>query len=286
MVGIRNCKTRSAPVRSLAMMVGTTFANYTVVQRLNHGGMADVYLVTDSQDRRFALRVLLPELRFHWRERRRFRWGCAVNRHFDHPNIVHIFDDGKFRGLRYCVIEYVAGPNLKECILRADPQLRPQRQKLLTGLAAGLAHIHDRGYLHLDFKPENVLTTLTYDPKIIDFDLAIPRPDRPKKAAKLSGTPIYLAPEQILRQPVDERADIFAFGLTAYEMMTGKKPITGNTLDEVISKYANFDQHLKPPRTHAPDIMPGLERVILKCLAKDVTRRYPSMGLVLRDLQS
>ena len=286
MGGIRNCKTQSAPLRSTALMVGTTFANYTVVQRLNHGGMADVYLVTDNQDRRFALRVLLPELRFHWKERRRFRWGSAVNRQLDHPNIVHLFEDGKFRGLRYCVIEYVAGPNLKECILRADPQLRPHRQKLLIGMAAGLAHIHDRGYLHLDFKPENVLTTLTYDPKIIDFDLAIPRPNRPKKAAKLSGTPIYLAPEQILRQPVDERADIFAFGLTAYEMMTGKKPITGNTLDEVISKYANFDQYLKPPRTHAPDILPGLERIILKCLAKDVTRRYPSMGLVLRDLQS
>ena len=267
-------------------MLGSTFANYTVLERLNHGGMADVYLVADAQERRVALRILLPELRFHWKERRRFRWGCDVTRQLDHPNVVHLFEDGKFRGLRYCVIEYIAGPNLKECILRADPQLRPNRQKLLTGMAAGLAHIHDRGFLHLDFKPENILTTLTYDPKIIDFDLAIPRPARPKKAATLSGTPAYLAPEQILRQPVDERADIFAFGLTAYEMLTGKKPITGNTFEEVIGKYANFDQHLKPPRTHAPDIAPGLERVILKCLAKDVTRRYPSMGLVLRDLQS
>ena len=85
---------------------------------------------------------------------------------------------------------------------------------------------------------------------------------------------------------MDERADIFTFGLTAYEMLTGKKPITGDTLDEVIQKYANFDQYLKSPRTHAPDISPNLERVILKCLEKDVTRRYPSMGFVLRDLQS
>ncbi len=266
--------------------VGTTFANYSVLERLNHGGMADVYLITDANGRRFALRVLLPELRFHWKERRRFHWGCSVNQRFEHPNVVQLFTEAKFRGLRYSILELVEGPNLKECILRADPQLRTHRLKLLTGMADGLAHIHDRGFLHLDFKPENVLTTWTYDPKIIDFDLAIPRPARPKTTDKLSGTPTYLAPEQILRQPVDERADIFTFGLTAYEMLTGKKPITGDTLDEVIQKYANFDQYLKSPRTHAPDISPNLERVILKCLEKDVTRRYPSMGFVLRDLQS
>ena len=170
-------------------MVGTTFANYTVVERLNHGGMADVFLIADAKDQRFALRVLLPELRFHWRERRRFRWGCSVNRRFDHPNVVHLFEEGKFRGLRYAVLEHVEGPNLKECILRADPQLRPNRLKLLTGMAAGLSHIHERGFLHLDFKPENVLTTWTYDPKIIDFDLAIPRPDRPTNLSRARTNP-------------------------------------------------------------------------------------------------
>ncbi|MEI8315657.1 MAG: serine/threonine-protein kinase [Verrucomicrobiota bacterium] len=267
-------------------MVGTTFAGYSVLERLNHGGMSDVYLIADASDRRFVLRVLLPELRFRWTARRRFRWGCSVNQQLSHPNIVRLCAEGKFRGLWYSVLEYVEGPNLKECIIRADPQLRPNRLKLLIGMAAGLAQIHERGFVHLDFKPENILTTKTYEAKIIDFDLAIARPDRPKKAAKLSGTPLYLAPEQILRQPVDERADIFAFGLTAYEMLTGKKPITGNTLAEVIQKYSNFDKYLKPPRTHAPDVLPALERVILKCLEKDVTRRYPSMGLVIRDLQS
>ena len=267
-------------------MIGTAFPNYSVIERLNHGGMSDVYLITDANNRRFALRVLLPELRFRWSARRCFRWGCFVNRQLDHPNIVRCFEDGKFRGLRYCVLEFIAGPNLKECIIRADPQLRPNRLKLLTGMAAGLAHIHERGFIHLDFKPENVLTTRAYEVKLIDFDLTIARPDRPRKIAKLSGTPVYLAPEQLLRQPVDERADIFAFGLTAYEMLTGKKPITGNTLAEVIQKYSNFDKHLKPPRTYAPDILPAIERVILKCLEKDVTRRYPSMGLVVRDLQS
>ena len=153
-------------------------------------------------------------------------------------------------------------------------------------MAAALAHVHERGFIHLDFKPENILVPKTYDPKLIDFDLAIPRPLKPKKASKLSGTPLYLAPEQIARQPVDERADIFAFGITAYELLTSKKPIAGNTQEEILSKYANFDEHLRPPRTLVPEIPQTLERVILKCLEMEPARRYPAMSLVVRDLQT
>ncbi|MCG3149264.1 MAG: Serine/threonine-protein kinase StkP [Verrucomicrobiae bacterium] len=267
-------------------MVGSTFANFTILERLAHGGMAEIYLVVDGSGQRSVLRVLLPQYRFDWTHSRRFRTGCEVTSRLNHPNVARCTECGKFRGRRYCILEYVEGANLKECILRNDPQLRANQMKLLTGLAAGLAHIHERGFLHLDFKPENVLISRSYDPKIIDFDLAIPRPATPKKVAKLSGTPTYLAPEQLMRQPVDERADIFAYGLTVYEMLSGKKPITGNTRDEVLQKYADFNQHLKPLRTHVPTIPPVIERVVLKCLEKDVARRYPSMSLVVRDLQS
>jgi eukaryotic-like serine/threonine-protein kinase len=267
-------------------MLGTTFAGYSVLERINGGGMADIYLVTDRTGHKFVLRVLLPSLLFHWRSGRRFRWGSEVESQLNHPNVARCFESGKFRGRRYAIVEYVAGPNLKECILRNDPALALQRLHLLVGMASGLAHIHEHGFMHLDFKPENVLVTETADPKIIDFDLAALRPDVPKRISKLSGTPAYLAPEQILRQPMDERADIFAFGLTAYEMVTGKKPITGNSIQEVIGKYARFEDHLKPLRAHVPDIPHVIESVILKCLERDVMRRYPTMGLVVRDLQS
>ncbi len=267
-------------------LVGTSFAGYSVHERMNHGGMADIYLATDHLGQKFALRVLLAELRFHWRSKRRFTWGCEVMRQLDHPNVVHLFDYGKFSGRRYAVLEYIDGANLKELILRNDLSLRSNQLQLLSGMAAGLAHVHERGFLHLDFKPENVLVTKSCDPKITDFDLSIPRPSRPRRASTLSGTPAYLAPEQIARGPVDERADIFAFGVTAYEMLSGKKPVTGNTRDEVLRKYAEFDTHLRPLRMHVPDVPHSIERVVLKCLEKDVSRRYPSMGLVVRDLQT
>jgi serine/threonine-protein kinase len=267
-------------------MIGTTFAGFTVLERINHGGMADIYLVADSRDQRFILRVMLPEFRSDRKRLRQFEWGCQVVAKLDHPNIVKFFGSGEFLDTLFAIFEFVDGSNLRERLLRADPLLKTHRQRLLLGMAAGLAHIHDRGFLHLDFKPENVLVPRSYDPKIVDFDLAMKRPDEPERHLITSGTPAYWSPEQIARQPFDERADVFAFGITAYEVVTGKKPVSGNSREELLEKYMRFDEHLVPPRQRAPDCPRALERVILKCLEKDISRRYPSMSLVVRDLRS
>jgi len=264
---------------------GSTFAGYSILDRLNQGGMADIYVATDPNGRRVVLRILLPEHRFHWKSRKRFQWGCTVMAALQHPNVVRLLDSGTFNDRLYAVLEIVDGPNLKERLLRNDAGLATHRVQLLLGMAAGLSHIHERGFLHLDFKPENVLVDHSYQPKLIDLDLSIPRPPKPKTMPQLAGTLSYLAPEQIAREPVDERADIFAFGVTAYEMISGRKPVTGNSRQEVLEKYANFNQHVKPLRSWVPDVPPFIERVIVKCLEKDVTRRYPSLQLVLRDLQ-
>lgn len=266
-------------------LIGTTFAGFTVLEKINRGGMADIYLATDRDGQRFVLRLLLPEFRYSWGRIRQFNWGCKVHAQLDHPNIVKFFSEGKFSGFHYAIIEYVEGPNLKERIIRNDPLLAANQIKLLVGMASGLAHLHEHGFIHLDFKPENILVTKHYDPKLIDFDITVARPSRPKKGISASGTLAYWAPEQIARRPVDERADVFAFGVTAYEMLSGKKPVIGDTQEEILNKYIKFDEHIKPLRAHVPDIPAWLERIILKCLEMDVTRRYPSMSLVARDLQ-
>jgi serine/threonine-protein kinase len=266
-------------------LVGTTYASYSVLEQITRGGMADIYLVADEIGHKFVLRVLLPEFQSNGKYTRRFRWGCKVMSRLDHPNIIRLFAHGESRNQYYAVMEYVDGQNLKEKILRGDPNLRAHQLRVLLGMAAALGHIHDRGFLHLDFKPENVVVTKEYEPKIVDFDLSIPCPSQPKRITTLSGTPSYLAPEQIMREPVDERADIFAFGITAYEMLCGKKPVTGDTREEVMQKYADFDEHLVPLRSRVPDIPGAIDHVVRKCLEKDVRRRYPSMALVLRDLQ-
>ncbi len=265
---------------------GTTFAGYTVLERLLHGGMADIYLVCDSNGHQFVLRVLLSHLRFSWRSSRRFRWGCEVLNRLNHPNVIRLFQYGKHDGQRFALLEYATGGNLRDRILRNDPVLATERRRLLLGMAMGLAHVHEKGFLHMDFKPENVLLSGNMEPKITDFDLAIPRPSQPERAKVLSGTFAYLAPEQIFGEPVDERADIFSFGITAYEMLCGRKPVTGESRAEMVQKYTQFNTHLKPLHAYLPDIPPTIERVILRCLEKDVNRRYPSMALVVRDLQT
>jgi len=265
---------------------GSTFAGFAVLERIAQGGMADIYRVADASGHVYVLRMLLPLHKSHWRENKRFQTGCEVLRKLDHPNIVRCFGSGDFNGRRYVILEFVNGSNLREKLFRNDPDLRAHRLKLLVGMAAGLEHVHKSGFLHLDFKPENILISRDHISKIIDFDLSIPRPRKPQRISVLSGTPSYLAPEQIAREPVDERADIFAFGITAYEMLSGKKPITGNTAKEVLAKYADFNNHLRPLHTLVTDIPRAIERTVLKCLEKDVDRRYPSMALVLRDLQS
>jgi serine/threonine protein kinase len=266
-------------------LVGKTYASYSVLEKLNRGGMADIYLASDEAGQKYIMRVLLPEFYDNWKYTRRFKWGCKVLSQLNHPNVIRLFTHGESRDQYYAVMEYVDGANLKERIIRADPQLRTYQLHLLLGMAAGLGHVHDRGFIHLDFKPENVVVSSEYEPKIVDFDLSITRPSEPKRISTVSGTPSYLAPEQIMRQPVDERADIFAFGITAYEMLCGKKPVSGDTREEVLQKYMEFNKHLVPLRSRVPDVPRSIEHVVLKCLEKDTRRRYPSMALVLRDLQ-
>lgn len=268
-------------------MVGSTLAGFNIVERISRGGTADIYLATDTVENRYTLRVLLPELQSNWTRSRQFTNGCKILNKMNHPNVIHLYQIGKTEdGLPYAVLEYIEGSNLKEKILRNDHGLTENRMRLLLGMAAALAHVHERQYLHLDFKPENILVGRHYEPRLIDFDLAVPRPEVPKRLSSPSGTLAYWAPEQIAKEPVDERADIFAFGVTAYEMLSGKKPITGTTREEILEKYADFNRHLVPLRERVPHVPPALERTLTKCLEKDLTRRYPSMSLVIRDLRT
>jgi serine/threonine-protein kinase len=119
---------------------------------------------------------------------------------------------------------------------------------------------------------------------LIDFDLAQPIPEKPLKLSKNPGTPGYMAPEQLQREGVDPRADIFAYGVAAYELLTNHKPFPGETPGEILTAQLD-DAGPIPPREHNPDIPPALEKVILKCLAREPDRRYPFMSVLSHDLQ-
>src|SRR5258706_1838656 len=206
------------------------FGRFYLQELINSGGMADIWLATDGDHKAFALRKLHDHLRFNLLARRRFVRGCEILAHIhNHEHVIGYLEHGKTSGTLFCLMEYVESSNLKQMLLRNDPILLENVGNILIDMAVALEHVHDSGFMHLDFKPENVLVTRNANVRLVDFDLARPKPEKPVKASKNPGTPAYMAPEQLLRHPFDHRVDIFAYGATPYELLTGEKPFAGDT---------------------------------------------------------
>jgi len=253
---------------------------------LNSGGMAEIWLATDSRSKAYALRMLKSRYRFNLLARRRFLRGCNIlSKMNESEYVVGYVEHGRANGTLYMVMDYVEAANLKELFARQDPLLTENVAQILIDMALGLSHVHERGFMHLDFKPENVLVTRNGNVRLIDFDLAQPIPEKPKKMSKNPGTPGYMAPEQLQQKPVDPRADIFAYGVAAYELLTNQKPFPGDTPSEILAAQMDTSRPA-PPRDHNGDIPAALEKVVLKCLARDPDKRYPFMSVLVRDLES
>ena len=262
------------------------FGRFYTQELINRGGMAEIWLVTDSRGKPYALRKLNDRLRFNLLARRRFLRGCEVLSKINESDyVVGYVEHGRQNGTLYMVMDYIEAANLKELFAKHDPVLTENVAQILIDMALGLSHVHESGFMHLDFKPENVLVTRNSNVRLIDFDLAQPIPEKPKKMSKNPGTPSYMAPEQLKRQSIDARADIFAYGVAAYELLTNQKPFPGETPSEILTAQMDTSGPMLP-REHNADIPAVLEKVILKCLARVPDKRYPFMSVLVRDLQS
>ncbi|MBI4663193.1 MAG: serine/threonine protein kinase [Verrucomicrobia bacterium] len=265
----------------------TQFGPYHLQELIASGGMADIWLATDQNGGAFSLRRLRNSSIFNFKERKRFLRGCQVlSRIHHHDCVIGYAGHGKINGSYYLLMEYVEASNLKQLFARDDPVLAENVGNILIDMALALEHVHDSGFMHLDFKPENVLVTRNAGIRLVDFDLAQPKPEKPRKSPDNPGTPAYMAPEQLLRQPFDHRVDIFAYGVSAYEILAGKKPFIGETPDEILRKQIDRTPDFLAPRALNPDIPPALEKAILKCLERDMEKRYPYMSVLVRDVQA
>jgi eukaryotic-like serine/threonine-protein kinase len=262
------------------------FGQYDLKELINSGGMADIWLATDREQQTLALRLLHEDLSSDRTARKRFLTGCEVLSQIHHHDcVIGYFDHGKIDGTLFLAMEYVEGENLKLMYGAHDPVLLENVGNIIIDMASGLEHVHESGFMHLDFKPENVLVTRNASVRLVDFDLALPIPKAPKPLDKNPGTPAYMAPEQLTRGPVDQRADIFAFGVSTYELLTNYKPFPGDKPSEILANQLDRAA-LVPPRQHNPDIPPALEQVILKCLQQSPDFRYPLMSVVVNDLKA
>ena len=258
------------------------FGRFYLRELLNSGGMADIWLVSDERRKNYALRRLKKEFRFNFTARRRFTRGNEIlSKLSDCQNIVGYVEHGS----DYLLMDYVEADNLKLLFAKHDPVLTENVAQILIDMATGLNDVHENGYMHLDFKPENVLVSRNGAVRLIDFDMAQPLPEKPVKFAKNPGTPGYMAPEQLRREGIDGRTDIFAFGVSAYELLTNKKPFPGESPGEILAAQLQPDGPI-PLRELNPGVPPALEKVVLKCLERAPERRHPFTGVLLRELQN
>jgi serine/threonine-protein kinase len=262
------------------------FGRFELHERINSGGMADIWLASDSRGKTYALRRLRSVLQGDFSARRRFNRGCeTLAKVQSHDNVIGYYEHGKLEGHHYCLMDYVEGDNLKELYARHDPVLLENVAQIILDAAAALEHVHECGFMHLDFKPENLHVSRNGVVKLVDFDLAQPITGKPHRPSKNPGTPTYMAPEQLKGEPFDHRVDIFAFGVSAYELLTNCKPFEGETPTEIVAAQSN-PRHPVPLRHYNPDLPPKLEACILKCLHFNPDQRYGFMSMLTHDLKT
>ncbi|MBU0678044.1 MAG: serine/threonine protein kinase [Verrucomicrobia bacterium] len=257
-------------------MITGEFEGYSIVRNIFKGGMTDVYVALDPGRRRVILRILKDEYVRDRRICRAFNESGEILQNLDHPRIVRLLDRGKHDRSPYMILEYHESQTLRDLITQRVSWVKEHALDLIRQLADALYYVHSSGFLHLDVKPENILIREDRNLVLIDFDLATPKRTGPFKVKRLSGTPAYLSPETLALHVVDDRSDIFSFGVTCYETVTCEKPYPP-TLQGI-----DYSGNPAPLQT----VPAGLSSVILKCLAKKPEYRYPSMSLIVKDLVS
>jgi serine/threonine protein kinase len=268
------------------MSFGKVIGDYELVGKINKGGIAEIHKARHRGNGSvYALRIMLPEIVKTSRNIRLFLGGAEIVREVNHPNIVRVLDVLLDKEMPCVVMEYVEGNNLKHYLVHNDPVVTEKPFEILMQLACGIQHLHASRILHRDIKPENILISEKMEVKIADFSLAVRIGKGPLISKVICGSKSYIAPERILLSRYDERADIYSMGITAYELLTGRLPYTGASDQEVLYKHVN--PHVRPPaiRRLNPSVPAELERIVLTCMRKDPARRYPDVGLIIRDLE-
>lgn len=271
--------------RILESMQMEDLPEYRPIRKIPKGGLTDLWVCSHEVYGCVVVRFIREQYRKDRTILKSFKKGIKILRQLEHPGVVNLLHEGVVKGSPYMVIDYHESENLRECILHQNPILRQNSLTLVRELASVLSYLHLSGYLHMDLKPENILIKANTDLILIDFDLSLKhRSSKPVKMRVLPGTPTYLAPETLRYKTVDERSEVFAFGVVAYEMLSGHKPFEANSVTEYKRAVANLRVPAYPLHEYRKDISKKLEQVIMKCLSKNVEARYPSMALVLRDL--
>jgi serine/threonine protein kinase/Flp pilus assembly protein TadD len=265
-------------------LLGDTLSHYRILEKLGGGGMGVVYKAEDSRLHRFvALKFLPADVARDEQALARFQREAQAASALNHPHICTIYDLGEAAGQAFLVMEYLDGTPLNDLIRRQAMEL-DQLLKISSEIADALAAAHSRNIIHRDIKPANIFLCEGGHAKVLDFGLAkIAHPGAQEdelatltltQAGSVMGTLPYMSPEQLQGERVDHRTDLFSLGVVIYEMATGKRPFAGSSSLEVSSSILRDTP--KPVTELRADLPAGLQKILDRCLAKDLTDRYSS----------
>jgi len=267
-------------------MVIEKLGRYVIVEEIGQGAMGVVYKAVDPLiDRTVAIKTINLDLSKEELENfeKRFQREVQSAGKLNHPNIVTVYDVGRTEGVAYMAMEFLEGKELRE-ILDSGVVLPIEKiAHIASQVAEGLGFAHERGIVHRDVKPANVMVMKNGLVKITDFGIAQMSSASRTMSGMVMGSPKYMSPEQVVGQAVDGRSDIFSLAVVLYEMLTGKAPFSGDNISAIMYQILNDDPI--PPKALNQSIPDSINYIVLKALAKHPDKRYQNAKDMARDLK-
>lgn len=258
---------------------------YEITESIGEGGMADVYKANDNVENKIvAVKILKKEFAENEEFVRRFRNESKAIAVLSHPNIVKVFDVGFTDKIQFIVMEYIDGITLKEYMEKEGVLTWKDSVHFIIQILRALQHAHNKGIVHRDIKPQNIMMFDDGTIKVMDFGIAkFAREDGKTATDQAIGSVHYISPEQAGGGVTNEKSDIYSVGVMLYEMLTGQKPF--DTDNPVSVAVMHMQSKAIPPREVNPDIPPALEKIIMRAMEKDPDKRYQSAADMIKEIE-
>lgn len=258
---------------------------YRILEELGKGGMGRVYKARDLDlGIEVALKMIHPEFLANVRMITRFKKEILLAREITHENVVRIYDFGEIQGVKFITMQYIEGQNLKELIRETGQISIAETLRIFRQICTGLISAHKKGIVHRDLKPQNVMIDTNGKVFLTDFGLAKSiEGEELSFSGTVIGTPEYISPEQACGEKPDMRSDIYTLGIILFEMLTGQRPFQAKTALAYIQKHLH--ENPPPPSKYNPGIPRFLERIIIKCMAKDMAKRFQTVEALMAEMR-
>ncbi|MBO5459831.1 MAG: Stk1 family PASTA domain-containing Ser/Thr kinase [Lachnospira sp.] len=257
---------------------------YEIIEQIGNGGMSDVYKAKCHKLNRFvAIKVLKPEYSQDKSFVSKFRAEAQSAAGLTHPNVVNVYDVGDEDGVHYIVMELIEGITLKKYIEKRGRLPYKEAVSIAIQVANGMEAAHKHHIVHRDIKPQNIIISKEGKVKVTDFGIAKAASSSTINSSSAMGSVHYISPEQARGGYSDERSDIYSFGITLYEMLTGKVPFDGDTTVAVAVQH--IQDAIPAPSSVAGDVPVSVDKIVLKCTQKKTEARYQSASELIADLK-